>query len=767
MLKLKTKVNEAYEALKRVVMKDRYMSDASNLKGHLISERHTRKHDASVVWKEAEKLMTLLKDNSDEIEADPDPLYFKAKAFLLDTLDITGRYSEEWVNELIEKELAWLKDVQRLIEMNTAEAVELALAKLWLCLRVAEEYYRRGDYKEATNSIERLWSHLEKHVEKSEELLSLLMTGLTEEKLLIRKLHRVKKEQYHRGKHIQPQHSNGGASGANVWELCAEDLLALLGRIGLTEGKIYIRRARFSEADKSLEQCLRSISAWRELKIRRLATQAKSNIKNNARRKAASNKLYADVRLTENFALYGTAVAQCYLAFSYYRRGRFRRALTQVIPAGLTLSRSHWTFSNIFADMIHAGAERRLAGIHNEEHVREAKELCEKTVEFFDESILEGKTEYSLKPDHNGLNLAFFLRACYEISASNYYLAEIRENHLLEVRKSYTPDKQRLEEEVKEDMLGYLNEAGRYVGVIISCVKKTKPRDAAFWQANAYHLDALVIMKKAASYEQTESTQTEQAFLTAGKRIESAMESARQDISKWQQTEILSDQAYILNESARYYDQQVRMLKEERARIAEEIKHRDNPEMALVKESDLIDKEQELLAKELELTGKKRELAEKALERLEEAWSIASKMASDENDKSAGEDMSEPRPNFAGPIYLYRADSYALLGRKKDANTAFTEWRKKRPDVEYIRVIDLSNSVRERVERVDQTLVFNRDDKYGLKFAKLDDKLKEWLYEQAILGAKSDADAIELLGVSKATFYAWKKRFKKPVKRTS
>lgn len=764
----KAQIRDAYKALKVVVTEDRHTNAARGQVEPADGAPRGPYPDSDLIWEKAQVLMSLLRTHAEEIEGSSDPLFTKAKAFLLDALDIAGRLPSEWADELIEQERSLLNEVPRLIEKNTEESVELALAKLWLSLRVAEEYYRRSEYKEASNSVERLWGEIVKHVGESREMLSLLMTGLTEESPLTRKIHQIRTEQYHEGGQAGRLEAGGGAARANVWKRCAEDLLALLGRLGLTEGKIYIRRAHFSDADKSLEQCMRSISAWCALKLGRLAERDGAYGGRRAVTPEAREATAVEVRRTENFALYGTALAQSYLAFSYYRRGQFRRALTQVIPAGLILRRSHWTFSNVFADLILAGAGRRLAGIHNEEHVKEAIVLCENTIELFDPEFLISKAVYAPRNERaGGLNVAFLLRACYEIGASYYYLAEMSENYLPKLRKDESPDARRQERLIKKDMRDYLDKTSRYASIIISCIKKTKPREAAFWLANARHLEALEIMKRIVCDEQPDSSQAEEVFQNAERRIKAAMESARQDISKWQQTEILTDQAYILNASARSFDERVHMLREKRARLAEESVRpsgRQRPKKGAPGGRVPEDKEHtSLLAQERDLTKKKRALAEQALERLDEAWAVASEMASDESGQYADRKSAQPRPNFAGPIYLYRADSYALLSLKEEAVTAYDDWERVRSEVEYSRVIDLSHSVRKRVEKIDQTLVFNRDGEDGLNAEKQVERLRKWLYDQAMSMASNKNEASTFLGVPRSTFYdSWNKVYGKP-----
>jgi len=714
-----TEFRKAYKALKDVVMADRVAPDENSVTTEWIN----RDHNDGAIKGVVEVLRRILDENPQGVDGISQADFIKAKAFLLDVLDLIGVYSEKHAAELLEKESVWLEEAR---EHLKTDQVELALAKLWLCLRVAEEHYRRSEYAAARDSVEKIWELVKGRVEASKDLLSLLMLGLTEDKVKELELPDIRKEHKRAGEYKTLR------AGERIWACMAErspeyaeDLLSLLGRLGLTEGKINIRLMRYSHADVSLEQSLRSTAAWCQLKLSKLSKEltdeSRKIDKVAGARKTRAEKasllgqrpgrdVASEVIHAENFAHYRIAVAQCYLAYSYYRRGRFRRALTQVIAARYTLNCSNWVFSSIFADMIHAGAERRLAGIHNEERVNEVKELCEKTVKFFDAKvpegtakILEGATAYTPGQTDRGSKLSptFLLRACYEIGICCYYLAEIREN---ELKEGAAPDRQQA---IRKDLGDYIDEARRYAGIIVGHAEKMSANEGAFWLANGRHLEAFVAMKEPGRAGNVGGRETEDAFAKAIKLIEQASESARESKSKWQLTDILIDHAYILNASARYYDEQA---------------GRDGKD-------------------------RKGKLAKAALNLLAEALVVARQMAEEEG-------LDEPHSNFSGQIYLYMADSYALLGNKPEALRNYTLWHNRQNEVEYSRAVDLSEDVRSRVELIDQTLVINFEE--GLCFAEHEAKLKRWLIEKAIEKGGSYTEAIKLLGVSRATFYAWK-----------
>lgn len=685
------RITTAYEDLKRVVM-----SAGADEPSPQSSPVH--RLNPEPILDAARRLATALTPVDKEIARDLGSLSYKARAFLIATFDLIGVTDTSLVSELLRSEGSWLEQAVELLKENSDDSIEEALALLWLYLTVADEHYRRRDYEQASVSINKLWEVVKVYFTKDVEWRNVLTLALTEETMLRREI-------------TEAGTLGDGGTGFGLWERSAEqlprdadDLFSLIGFLGLAEGRVAIRLAQFSRADRSLELCLRSTSAWRRLKLWRLAS-------------AGHGPSSDQMMQAKNFALFRTAVTQAYLSYGYLRRGRFRRALTQIVPASLTLESSNWVFSKIFADMIRAGAVRRLAGIHNEWHLIEAMELCKNTEKCF--------SQHSLESDQNfERDSTLLLRAYYELGIGFYYLAEIKEK--------------RLKASV---MAEHLNESRKYAEYIIKAVQPLTDSNSswqAFWLANAHHILAFVTMKEpycnSSLSPRGSSEDFEKGFRGAKSRIVEAVTWAKVTKGKWLMTETLTDQAFILNEWSGYYQD-----REVRSEVSEKVSFRE----------------------------KKRALAEEALDRLEEAWKIGVEMAKEEAQSRSNAAIGElkPRSNFAGPIYLYRAKSYALLEDKRNAEHCFNEWRQLERDVEYSRVVILSEGIDQLIKKINDALILDpgdRDDpkRDSLNFNRNFDKLKRWSMEQAKQGENSDAQAMELLGISRATYYIWRRELK-------
>lgn len=704
---------------------------------------------------EVEKVLqfgSLSNDNS-KIQDNRDPILSKCWYLCFEVFDLLGVTKIEWVEDLLNvnklKVAAALEDNLRMItgedKQKDQHYLENALIQVRIFLRLIEQHYKMNDWESVRTLVKNLRTPIFANLISKPKYRPLFMLALTQQtfmELQAKGLIGASQKEIV-GVNMEDSFSSSTSKEIKWIKKLPEEaaiFLSLNSRIALCLGKVNIRQNNFASAEKSFEESVRSMLAWKH--IRKLQIQDL--------RKTDGERYKSEKRFVDNYTLNRVALTQSMVGFCLYRQGLFQSSVLQLIPARLTLDKSCWVFTRIFSDIVYASAERRIAGLQNDRQLFTSKRVNQKIINYLTnpknilgidnkEQNKEGKDQRdNLEPDPT-----FLIRSMYEMGTIYIYIAEQMErdidkhhenklsdsspDEIESLNKEYQSQMEKIEDKLSkakrnaDDIINRLDAIANNVQILKQ--KNTSHFDL-FWRANAYHILAFVDLKKAVlrrkseqivrSFNNDSIQKIEKLFKDAFNWIEKAQLANTQAESQWQKVEILTDRSYMYIEGAVFYE----MVGNKEKRI--------------------------FLAKEALLT-------------LDDAWEAALVMAKGEKSSFSNALEMEPKPNFAGPINLFRSMAFILLKNQEMAWKYYEAWKKLELSgrVEYTRIRDLAEGVEGKIKKIDNAFVLEPGDEENLNYAKQERRLKEWLLEYARQG-RTDTQAMKTLGISRATYYAWK-----------